>query len=845
MSKQKINYGIDLGTTNSSIARVEDDGNIRVFQIGMSFIMPSCIHFPKNRPELVGLEAYNKLGNPKEEIRENTFTKFKIMMGTNRIYHCSHTNKSYTPEKLSAEVLKELKSWIRDDNVTSAVITVPAAFDQPQIEATQRAAELAGFEHCELLQEPIAASYAYFQSQKKVDGVWLVFDLGGGTFDAALVKMEDGIISVLDHEGDNFLGGSNMDSLIVDEVVIPHLEQNFSIQKILANEKRRKSFHRAWEYYAEQSKIKLSDKTAWDIAPDDPIFTDDSGDKIDTAIKLKRSELEKIISPIVDRAINISKDLMTRNNLSPSGLATVLMVGGCTYMPTIREKVKDEICPRINISIDPMTVVAKGAALYASTKTIPIEKQPRDYSKIQLTLGDVGTTVETEIALGIKVDKKKTKGTVPSKVFAEITRNDKLWTTGRIELEGGAGVVRLHLIENTTNGFSVQLFDESGGKLECEPNSISILQGIKLSQTPLPLDIGIFATEIKEMKGEELMVAILKKGTSIPAVHEKTFLAPKDLRPGNSSDVLKIIVLGGKAGTKLIRNTCMGKIIISGDNLPSLLPEGSEVKIKIRMDESRRIRVIAYLPYLDKTIDEVMDTGYTDSILSTEELASEIEAEKTRLEDIQNKTQQVGEFTGPDPNELEKTLTEIDDLNQKGCGDEARSKEVQNRLNEIAAKIDEIERSIKWPQVENELAEELDATEQAVDRYGKDRDEQILSQLRPEVEKTIELKNVKRANDVLNKLRQLKWNIWSDNLRWWAAILYNINESFDEIQWSDRSKAMSLVDKGSSLLASGQLSDEIKDIVRELWDLMPETGPGQVETKEPNTGIPIYRPKYE
>jgi len=837
MARQKIDYGIDLGTTNSEIARM-DNGRITIFRHGPrnKEILPSCVHFTKRRQMLVGDMAYNAISKDKE----NTFIEFKRAMGSDDIYHSTHMDKSYTPEELSAEILKQLKRAVKDEEFSSVVITVPAAFDQVQIEATRRAAELAGFEYFQLLQEPIAASLAFLYDKKNIEGIWLVFDFGGGTFDAALVGMEEGIMKVIDHAGDNYLGGKNMDWLIVDEKIIPHLEENFSIEAIVNDDDRRLDLRWAWKRYAEEAKITLSDR-AFYIIEEESVCEDDNGNKIDTAISINRSEFEQLISPLIDGAISICKELLTRNRLPSSDLMTVLMVGGPTYIPLLREKVKNELYKNINVTIDPMTVVAQGAAIFASTKPIPVEKQPRDYSKIQLILGYPDTTAETELAFGIKVDKEKTKGTVPSKVFAVVTRNDKDWTTGKIELEGGAVlVVRLHLIENTTNGFSVELFDETGNRLACEPNSISILQGIKIAQPPLPHDIGISATVIGAEE-EELMVPILTKGTYLPIVSKKTFFAPKKLRPGNSSDVLKIVVWEGKGGTKPIRNTYMNEIRISGDMLSSLLPERSEVTVTIRIDESRRVKTSAYLPYLDKTIEKVMDPDYTLSAVSTDELAHQIEDEKTRLDDIQNKIQQVGEFAGPKPTEIEKSLIEIDDLNEKGRGDKDRSREVQKRLNEIAVKIDGIERSINWPQVENELTEELKATEQVVDRFGDDKAKQILSQLKPEIEKAIELKNVKRAKDVKDKLLQLKLNILFQRKEYWVSVLTNINESFDEIQWSDRSKARDLVDKGSSLLASGQFSDEIKNIVFELWGLMPKAD--QEKTKVPRTDIPIYIPK--
>jgi len=842
MPRQKIDYGIDLGTTNSEIARV-DNGEITVFRHqghhGQTPIMPSCISFTRKGQMFVGDKAYGRQFSGKKKDRKNTFAEFKRAMGSDDVYHSSHTNKSYTPEELSAEILKRLKLSVKDEEFSSAVITVPADFDQVQIEATRRAAELAGFDYCELLQEPIAASLAFFKDQQNIDGIWLVFDLGGGTFDAALLKMGDGIMEVVDHAGDNHLGGKNMDWLIVDEIIIPHLKNNFSIEEILNDENSFKDLRYAWKPCAEGAKIELTEQPSCIIEPDDPICEDDDGNKIDTAIKIDRSEFEDLISPLVDRAIGISKELLKRKGLSNSNLTTVLMIGGPTYIPFLRSKVKKELYENINVTIDPMTAVVRGAALFASTKRIAAQKQKRDYSKIQLTLAYPDTTAETEVALGIKVDKEKTAGAIPPKVFAETTRNDKIWTSGRIELEAGVGIVQLHLIENSTNGFLVQLFDETGNNLECEPNSISILQGIKIAPPPLPHDIGVSAI-VKGPESEEEMVPILSKGTSLPAVGKKTFTAPKNLRPGNSSDVLKIIVWEGRGRTRPIRNVHMGEVVISGDKLPSLLPEGSEVEVTIRLDESRRAKTSAYLSYLDETIEEeVMDPNFKRSSISTDELSCQINAEENRLDDLQEKSWEIDEINDNDLNEVENGLNELGELNEKGRGDPDRGREVQKRLNELAAKLDEIEKSIKWPQRKNELKEELEKTEQVIDRFGKEKEERILSRLKPEAEKAIELKNIKRAKDIKDKLLELKYGILFREPGYWVSVLKSINESFDEIQWSDRSKAKSLVNKGAELLAGGQFSDEIKDIVWDLWDLMPDES-DRKKTKAPRTDILHY-----
>jgi molecular chaperone DnaK len=786
---------------------------------------------------LVGDRAYEALFKSKEE-SENTFSEFKRTMGEDKLYYSSHTDRKYTSEELSAEVLKQLKLAVKDEEFSSVVITVPADFDQVQIEATRRAANIAGFQYCELLQEPIAASLAFLSDQKISQGMWLVFDFGGGTFDAALVRMEDGIMKVVDHAGDNHLGGKNMDWLLVDEVILPRLTQDFQIDNIINDEKTLMEFRKTWKPYAERAKIDLSDQDSCILELDDPRWQDRTGKLIDLPIKIDRLSLEALIEPLIDRAIGISKELISKAGVQCSDLQTVLMIGGPTYMPLLRTKVKKEICDRIDVKIDPMTAVARGAALFASTKAIPKVVKKQDRSKIQLTLAYPSTTVESEVSLGIKVEGAVDRAAISSGLWVQITRGDSGWATGKIQLKNGVGVVRLHLNANSSNAFALEMLDSSGNRLECEPNTLTIMQGIKIAQPPLPHDIGISAI-VKGSDNEEELVPILKKGTPLPAVDKRSFVIPKNIRPGNKSDILKIIVWEGIGGTRPVRNVHMGEIVISGDKLSSLLPEGSKAEVTIRMDESRRAtKVSVFIPYLDETIEGVMDIDYKLTEITSDELSVQIDAERDRFYELQQKLEELNNQNKVDLDEYDRMLDDLDNLNEKGLGDRDRCREVQKRLNQLAVKMDEIERNIKWPQIVKDVEDELTRTKNVVERFGAEKDEKILEKLRVELNKVMELRNPKRTEEALAKVAQLKYGILFSQPGYWVSILQNINEHYDEIKWNNRAEARSLLNRGGEILATGQFSDEIKKIVVSLWNLMPESD--QERSKIPRTDILHY-----
>ena len=303
MARIKIDYGIDLGTTNSAICRMEK-GQPVIKKIEVTDdTMPSCVFFNRRGGTVVGASAYRSMKSDKKSATKswkiegsNTYVEFKRTMGTDKVYHSKNMEDKglkadYTSEELSAEVLKALKSFVTDETFRSVVITVPAKFTVNQKTATKQAAKLAGFEHCELLQEPIAASMAYGLSSDQKNGYWMVFDFGGGTFDAALLKVEDGIMQVFDTEGDNYLGGKNLDYAIVDEIIIPYLRDNYAIDSILADEKRKEVLRDAMKTYAEDLKNKLSFQDKEDIISNlGELGEDEEGEEIELDLTVTQEQ---------------------------------------------------------------------------------------------------------------------------------------------------------------------------------------------------------------------------------------------------------------------------------------------------------------------------------------------------------------------------------------------------------------------------------------------------------------------------------------------------------------------------------------------------------------------------
>ena len=524
----RIKYGIDLGTTNSAIAEINKGKSEIRKNLNGGDTTPSCVGFRKN--VVVGVKAANSLRADKSRAlksgkqgAENFFVEFKRTMGTDSKYFSENMNKNYSSEELSSEVLKTLKAQVQE-NFKSVVITIPAMFTDPQKSATIEAAKLAGFPQVELLQEPIAAASAFGVDEEVKDGKILVFDFGGGTFDVCLISIEDGIMQVEDTGGDNWLGGKNLDEAVIDKILTPWIQENYKIDSYLNDEVKKSLLNNVLKYYAEPAKIELSFSDESEVTSDLGEFPDDDeGNEIELDLVINKDQMKSALEPIFQKAIDITIDLLKRNKLKGNDLESLLLVGGPTFSPVLRDMIKKQICAP-NTKVDPMTVVARGAAIYASKFDIDeeIKDEVRDETKIQLDLSYESQSVEEVEMLAIKINKEKTKGDVSSKILITIRRSDGGWDSDKTEVDETGEIIELNLEKSKSNNFEIIIADEKGDPLECEPSEFTIMQGVKTGSATIAYNYGI---EI-DLDGRPVFETItgLQKNQKIPAVGEMTGL---------------------------------------------------------------------------------------------------------------------------------------------------------------------------------------------------------------------------------------------------------------------------------------------------------------------------------
>ncbi|RQO31356.1 hypothetical protein DBR32_05170 [Taibaiella sp. KBW10] len=610
---KSINFGIDLGTTNSLITKYEN-GQVTIFKnpIGHKDTLASVVAFRPDRT-LVGDKAREFL--IKDPI--NIFANFKRRMGTDDKFYVVNLDENITPIELSTLVLKELKQFIYSgEQAEAAVITIPASFDTMQSNATKKAGLAAGFEEVVLLQEPIAASLAYFNAANQGEdknGYWLVYDLGGGTFDIALMEIKDGEMKVIDHEGNNFLGGADFDFGMIEQIIVPYVNAHFEIENFeqelrSKNGKYEKLFYELI-YKSEEAKKELShqEQTILDFT----LMVD--GVAQDVMLSITRKQFEETITTRISETLRMLQDILQRNQIAASNIEEILLVGGSTYIPYVKNSLQSETQIAVNSGIDPTTAVAIGAAYYAANKYY----QPKG-TKLALgnnvddllnSLGrveeeedfDLDAVEMTPVQLKVSYSKMskdveevliiKAEGDLDRKTY-RIIRSDGGFDTGFVPLKSKFTEF-LPLLPNINNTFFLRVYDADQNEIRAAMEELSITHGqYNISGQPLPQDICIEVDD-KDNHTTKLEL-IFEKNSILPQKKTLYREISKTIKQG-SDDSIIINILEGDRFARPLSNLVIACIVISGKDLTSDLIKGSDIELQISMSDNRELHTEVYL----------------------------------------------------------------------------------------------------------------------------------------------------------------------------------------------------------------------------------------------------------
>lgn len=811
------NYvGIDLGTTNSAICSYDGE-NLRIFKSPeQNDVTPSAIFIDKRGKKYFGTTAYeNAAKNP-----DNAATKFKRMMGTSTPVRLAAVDKTMTPEECSAEILKlcfgYLPEEIRNNPDTGTVITVPAAFNQMQKDATMAAAEMAGIGKVALMQEPVAAVMSVMR-QRKSDGVFLVFDLGGGTLDIAIAESISGRVSLLAHGGVAMCGGADFDRFILDNVVKPWLFENFKLPDDLTVNPKFKAMLRHSLYAAEQAKIRLSSKEETVITVPDLNIADDSGEDIYLDITITRSDLNGLIADKIDESINAARETLDKAGLSPNDVERIVFVGGPTHYKPLRDKVASELCIAASTEVNPMTAVAEGAAVFAESIDWGSQSRGRKSArgaisaggKLDLAFNFIARTPDSRAKILVKLG-----GNVLAGAEFQVDSLDTGWSSGRVALKDGA-TIEVVLSKPGDNTFKVFVFDASGGPVSIGDSKIVIARtAASVDAIPSSSSIGIEVTH----KGRADLVYLVREQDPLPVKGKLIFKAGESLR-AQSTNSLNFIVREGEIEDQVRENRAIGVFSIKGSDFDEgVISQGAELICDYEVQDSGQVVLTISVPSVGGHFEshrnfysrQESQIDFTDA---SKQIAEEVEIVRERIDGVADKVN--------DP-KLDQALQKLDQASsvQSNESDPETAKQAMDNVQEAKKLLADVRKSNIKPIRQMDLDSCVDFFNKVVREQARPTEASSFDNLVRTAQRAID----SNSGDFENHLSELRGRNWQILWRQDFFVVDTFKRLSEEPwQFADRRQHAELVAAGKEAIKADDF-EKLRNVVGQLYSIRISSG---------------------
>lgn len=813
MARSTIDFGIDFGTTNSAIACFQQD-RVEVIKnsLTQSDLTPSAVVVDSKGAVIVGEAAYRKL----EYDPDNAVAGFKRWLGGDGTFKFQKSGKSMKSEELCSEVLKSLKSDVYarfQENIGAAVITVPAIWEIPKCEATRKGAKLAGLEFTPLLQEPIAAAMGYGFQAEELRGVVMVFDLGGGTFDTSLLSAKEGRLVVLGNEG-CLLGGRDFDMKLA-EWMVARIQSEFGVPELRRdNPTARRAFAKL-KQAAEEVKKQLSVKESARVVVEalGPGF-----ENVETTLDIERRDYEALIAPDVQRAIEVCKVLLKGKGLSVSSLQGLLLVGGPTLTPYVRAAITTELGIRPSSSVDPMTVVAQGAALFAATQRL------QQAATVTATAGEISVDLHySPVSDSTEVDVGVSLRPAPQGGQLRVLRSDAGWASPFIPVpQDGRLLVPVILRAKKSNEFRLELKDVRGNLLVAEPGQFSITHGLMVAQAITSKSFGV------ALENNEFHI-LIPKGTPLPAKGSHSFQTSKTVAAGSQDSALKVYVLEGE-NSRADRNLEILTMELRGTECKRSLPEGQTVVVTFRIDESRLLSATAHVEFLNQTIDAAAPLQTHIGGGNPAEVKVELDKEIVRCKELREVAPENEALTN-----FERKAGELtEELNAASAGDQEARQKVLGDLLDLKMTLDIAENNTRWERLLAELAALKESARDLFTSHGTEEQKSQLELLIKEADSAASKKSADLLDGKLESIRSVYWRLLFSFDEYWVAAFRRLDEG--QPKFADPNTATRLIEEGRRALGRQDI-ESLKTIVPQLWGVLTDSQQSKFDFRFADAGL--------
>ena len=814
------NYvGIDLGTTNSAICSYDGD-ETRIWKSPeQNDVTPSVIYMDRRGNKYVGKRAYDSAPHSPG----NAAMLFKRLMGTSTPIKLPAVDLTMTPEECSAEILRVLFGYLpeelRNDPETGTVITVPAAFNQMQKNATMQAVELAGISRVALMQEPVAALMSVMRA-RNADGIFAIYDLGGGTLDVALAESIGGRVNILAHGGIQVCGGREFDQLIVYNVVKPWLFENFDLPDDLASNPNFKSLLRLATWAAERAKIELSarEEAIISLSETEARVRDQAGEEIYIDIPLARSTLDGLIDEKIRESIDAARETLSKAGLSPHDVERAVFVGGPTNYKPLRDKVSFELGIPASTEVDPMTAVVEGAALFAESIEWGSESRGRRSNRgklassgqLDVTFNYTARTPDIRAKIVVQVGDQAMSG-----AEFQVDSLDTGWTSGRLPLKNGA-VVDASLSKNGENTFKVFVFDATGGPVKLEQDKISITR-TAATVDAIPASHSIGVESLEKLGGTPTIVWLVRAGDQLPKKGSRPFKAGESLKAG-SAGALNFNLWEGESENPP-DNRHIGLLQIRGaDFNDGVIPAGAELHCEFEMLDSGNIVLEVSVPDIRGTFHSGRNfyspqEGQLDFSTAAARVSEEGDRTLQRLDELEKVVVE---------SKLEQARRKLEPASSLDP-DEPDTERTQEAMESVlgARRLLAQVREENLPEIRQlELDSATEFFNEHIRHYARPSEENSFDNLARTAQRSIE-RNDKDFESHLNELKGKSFEIlWRQD--WFVVEKFNWMASLPH-HYSDPGRFKELIATGQGYMQTDDI-DSLRKVVAQLGQIQIDTG---------------------